>query len=95
MEVLLTPDAEQEAFIRHAIETGRVHRVEEAMQEAMGLWQERERRRSEILDAVERAEASLKQGSGRRVTSREEALNLAEEIKRRGLTRLTADSTAH
>jgi Arc/MetJ-type ribon-helix-helix transcriptional regulator len=51
MEVQLTPD--QEAFIRQAIETGRLHRREEALQEAMSLWEERERRRLEILMAVD------------------------------------------
>jgi putative addiction module CopG family antidote len=57
MEVHLTPD--QEAFIRQAIETGRLRREEDAVREAMSLWEERERRRLEILVAVDRAEASL------------------------------------
>jgi Arc/MetJ-type ribon-helix-helix transcriptional regulator len=55
MEVHLTPD--QAAFIRQAIETGRLHREEDAVQEAMSLWEERERRRLEILVAVDQAEA--------------------------------------
>jgi len=38
MEVHLTPD--QEAFVRQAIETGRFHRVEEAVHEALSLWEE-------------------------------------------------------
>jgi Arc/MetJ-type ribon-helix-helix transcriptional regulator len=62
MEVHLTRD--QEAFIRQAIETGRLHREEDAVQEAMSLWEERERRRLEILVAVDRAEASLARGEG-------------------------------
>ncbi len=62
MEVQLTPD--QAAFIRQAVETGRLHREEEAVQEAMELWGERERRRLEILTAVDRAEASLARGEG-------------------------------
>lgn len=60
MELQLTPA--QEAFIRQAIETGRLHRKEEAVQEAMSLWEERERRRLEILLAVDHAEASLARG---------------------------------
>ncbi len=42
MEVQLTPN--QEAFIRQAIQTGRLHRKEDAVQEAISLWEERERR---------------------------------------------------
>jgi putative addiction module CopG family antidote len=89
MEVHLTPD--QEAFIRQAIETGRLHRKEEAVQEAMSLWEERERRRLEILVAVDQAEASLARGEGRRITTREEVTQLAADIKRRGIARLAAE----
>ena len=88
MEVQLTPD--QEAFIRQAIETGRLHREEDAVQEAMSLWEERERRRLEILAAVDRAEASLAGGAGRTITTHEEVTQLAADIKRRGMARLTA-----
>ena len=89
MEVHLTPD--QEAFIRQAIETGRLHRKEDAVQEAMSLWEERERRRLEILVAADQAEASLARGEGRRITSHEEVAQLASDIKRRGMARLAAD----
>jgi putative addiction module CopG family antidote len=89
MEVHLTPD--QEAFIRQAIETGRLHRKEEAVQEAMSLWEERERRRLEILVAVDHAEASLARGEGRRITTREEVTQLAADIRRRGMARLAAE----
>jgi Arc/MetJ-type ribon-helix-helix transcriptional regulator len=40
MEVELTP--EQQAFVQHAIATGRLHRPEEAVREALALWEERE-----------------------------------------------------
>jgi putative addiction module CopG family antidote len=43
MEVHLTPD--QEAFVRQAIESGRLHRPEDAVEEALRLWEERERTR--------------------------------------------------
>jgi putative addiction module CopG family antidote len=93
MEVDLTPD--QEAFIRQAIETGRLHRQEEAVREAMSLWEDRERRRLEILVAVERAEASLARGEGRKITTHEEATQLAADIKRRGMARLAAEQNPH
>jgi len=89
MDVQLTP--EQEAFIRQAIETGRLHRKEDAVQEAMSLWEGRERRRLEILIAVDQAEASLARGEGRRITTHEEVTQLAADIKRRGMARLAAE----
>jgi len=89
MEVQLTPD--QKAFVRQAIESGRLHREEDAVKEALFLWEERERRRLEILVAVDRAEASLARGEGRRVQTPEEAKQLADEVKRRGIARLNAE----
>jgi len=89
MEVHLTPD--QEAFIRQAIETGRLRHEQDAVQEAMSLWEERERRRLEILAAVDQAEGSLARGEGRRIKTHEEASELAADIKRRGMARLAAE----
>jgi len=92
MEVHLTDD--QRAFIREAVETGRLRREEDAVQEAMSLWEERERRRIEILTAVDRSEASLSRGEGRTVSSREGTSQLAEDVKRRALARLPAQENA-
>jgi len=89
MEVQLTPD--QKAFVRQAIESGRLHREEDAVKEALSMWEERERRRLEILVAVDRSEASLARGEGRTITTAQEAKVLAEDVKRRGLTRLKAE----
>jgi putative addiction module CopG family antidote len=50
MEVRLTPD--QEAFVRQAIETGRFQQAEDAVREALSLWEARERKRAEILAAL-------------------------------------------
>lgn len=88
MEVQLTDD--QKAFIQEAIQTGRFAREEDALQEALSLWEGRERRRAEILAAVDQAETSFARGDGRRVTTREETAQLADEIKQRGLARLNA-----
>lgn len=88
MEVDLTPD--QNAFVRQAIEAGRLHRPEEAVREALSLWEERERRRAEILAAVDTAKASLAAGKGRVVT--EDSMHrLADEVKQRGRARLAAE----
>ena len=72
MEVHLTED--QRAFVREAIQAGRFVTEEDALQEALLLWETRERRRAEILAAVDQAESSVARGEGRRITTPEEAL---------------------
>jgi len=88
MEVDLTPD--QTAFIRQAIDSGRLHRPEEAVREALSLWEERERRRAEILAAVEIAKTPLAAGKGRVITE-DSMRQLAAEVKQRGRARLAAE----
>jgi len=90
--VQLTPD--QRAFVRQAFESGRLQREEDAVKEALSLWEERERRRAEILAAVDEAEASLARGEGRRITSREEAQQLADDVQRRGRARLATEQNS-
>jgi Arc/MetJ-type ribon-helix-helix transcriptional regulator len=91
MEVHLTPD--QKAFVRQAIESGRLHREEDAVQEALSLWEERERTRAEILTAVDLAEASIARGEGRAITQ-ESMRQLADEVKQRGRSRLAAEQSS-
>jgi Arc/MetJ-type ribon-helix-helix transcriptional regulator len=91
MEVQLTPD--QEAFVRQAIENGRLHREEDAVKEALLLWEERERTRAEIVAAVDEAEAALARGEGR-VINQESMRELAETVKRRGRARLVNEQNA-
>ena len=88
MEVNLTPD--QKAFVRHAIESGRLQREEDAVREALSLWEERERTRAEILAAVDEAETSLAGGEGRTITQ-ESMRELAESVKQRGRARLASE----
>ena len=88
MEVHLTPD--QEVFVRQAIESGRLHRPEDAVEEALRLWEERERTRAEILAAVDLAEASLDRGEGIEVTE-QSMRELADEVKGRGPARLATE----
>ena len=66
MEVELTAD--QKAFARQAIATGRVHGEEEVVQEALSLWEGRERTRTELLAELDRAEAAVERGGGRVIT---------------------------
>ena len=91
MNVDLTAD--QRAFVRQAIESGRIRREEDAIREALALWEERERRRAEILVALDEADASLARGEGRPITE-ESVKTLAEEVKQRGRRRLAAKRTA-
>jgi len=60
-----------------------------AVKEALSLWEERERRRLEILAAVDEAEASLTRGEGRPITQ-ESMHELAGSVKQRGRARLAA-----
>jgi len=88
MQINLTP--EQEDLVRQAIESGRFERPEDAVQAAMTLWVERERRRSEILAAVDIAKASIDRGDGIEIT-RESMRALAEDVKRDGRARLAGE----
>lgn len=88
MNVDLSPD--QKAFARRAIESGRLHSEEEAVQEALALWEERERQRAEFLLTLEAARASLARGEGRVITP-ESMRQLAQDVKERGRARLLAE----
>ncbi len=90
MDVQLTPD--QKAFAHRAIESGRLHSEEDAVREALALWEERERQRAEFLLTLDDARASLAHGEGRAVIH-ESLRKLASEVKQRGRARLLADLT--
>jgi Arc/MetJ-type ribon-helix-helix transcriptional regulator len=59
---------DQRALVKRAIETGRFTDEEQAVQEALTLREEGERRRLGILAAIDEAETSLAKGEGRPVT---------------------------
>jgi Arc/MetJ-type ribon-helix-helix transcriptional regulator len=88
MNIELTAD--QRAFVQRAIESGRISREEEAIEEALALWEERERKRLEILMMLDEADASLARGEGRDIT-KESMQALAQEVKQRGRRRLPAE----
>ena len=92
MDVELTPD--QRAFVQKGIERGRFAREEEAIEEALALWERRERRRLEVIAMVEDAEASLARGEGREFSTKEDTQALAEEIKARVRRRIAAEGSA-
>lgn len=76
-----------------AVETGRLSREEDAVEEALLLWEERERTRAETLALIDSAEASLRHGQGRVITQ-ESMRELADDVKRRGRARLAAEQAA-
>jgi len=84
MQVQLTRD--QEEFIRQAIRSGRIDRAEDAVTEALLLWEERERLCSEFLTSLDDAKASIARGEATPITQASMQA-LAEDIKRRGRER--------
>jgi putative addiction module CopG family antidote len=87
MNVELTPD--QRAFVQKAIDSGRFTREEEAVKEALALWERRERRRLEIIAMIDEADASLARGEGR-VFTKETTPELIAEHKERLRQRIAA-----
>lgn len=90
MNVELSPG--QKAFARRAIESGRLRSEQEAVQEGLALWEERERQRAEFLLTLDDGRASLARGEGRMIT-KESMQQLAIEVKERGHARLLAELT--
>jgi len=88
MDVHLTPD--QESFIRQAIATGRLHSAEEAVKQAVGLWEERERERSELLATLDEARDSIARGEAIPITQ-DSMRALAEDVKQLGRARCAAE----
>jgi Arc/MetJ-type ribon-helix-helix transcriptional regulator len=88
MEVQLTSD--QKAFARRAVEAGRLQSEEDAVQQALALWEDRERRRVEFLATLDEARASLARGEGREITP-ESMQQLSAEVNARGRARLRAE----
>lgn len=88
VDVQLTPD--QRAFAQRAIENGRLRSEEDAVREALALWEERERQRAEFLLTLDEARASLARGEDRVITQ-ESLRQLAGEVKERGRARHLAD----
>lgn len=91
MDVQLTSD--QKAFARRAIESGRLATEADAVQEALALWEERERQRAEFLLTLDEAKASMARGEGRVITH-ESMRELAGEVRERGRARLLAELTS-
>ena len=79
----------QEALVRRAVETGRLSRVEDAVTEALLLWEEQQRTREALLAKIEAARQAIAQGEGIAIT-RDSMQALADDVKRRGRERRAA-----
>lgn len=86
MKVQLTED--QAAFVQQGIESGRFRCGEDAVRQALALWERYERRRAELLLSINAAESSLAAGRGKQISSRAELCRLAQEIQSHGRRRL-------
>jgi putative addiction module CopG family antidote len=93
MNITLSPG--QQAFIQQAIASGRFNTPEDALAEALVLWEDRERRRAAFIANLDAAEASLAAGAGIEITE-PSMRQLADDVKARGRARLaaTAQKTA-
>jgi len=85
MEIELSP--EQKSFVHLAIEEGRIQHPEDAVRDALALWEDRERARVELLHAIDAGIRELDAGEGT-TYSAETIHGLGESVKRRGRAKL-------
>jgi Arc/MetJ-type ribon-helix-helix transcriptional regulator len=85
MQVQLTP--EQSSFVNLGIQEGRFSAPEDAVQQALALWEKRERARVELLASLDLAERSLDAGEGETYTV-ETLHELTQLVQQRGVARL-------
>jgi putative addiction module CopG family antidote len=85
MEVRL--NSEQEAFVRQAVESGRFRGAEDVVREALEMWHDRERKRADIMEVFDLAEASVSRVAKRNVT-KEPATEYAGKGERRRRKRI-------
>ncbi len=82
--------SDQIAFARRAVAAGRLQKEEDAVREAMALWEERERKRLEFEVSLMAAEASVARGEGRELTQ-ESMRQMSVDSRERGMARLAAE----
>jgi putative addiction module CopG family antidote len=85
MQVQLTP--EQSSFVELGIQEGRFSSSEEAVRQALALWEKRERARIELLASLDLAEQSLDAGEGESYTA-DTLHELAKSVQQRGIAKL-------
>ena len=91
MQIQLSP--EQRSFVEMGIQQGRFRDPEEAMQEALSLWIERERVRLELLAEIEAGDDSPRENDTV-LDSDEEIADFLAGVEQRGLVRLSSGKLA-
>ena len=87
MEIELTP--EQSDFIRVGLDQGRYSRAEDAVQDALELWVNRERARLELLAEIDAGDA-CPESDDIILESDEDIDAFVEGVKQRGRAKLAA-----
>jgi antitoxin ParD1/3/4 len=85
MDMLLSP--EQRALARQAILAGRLTSEEDAVREALRLWEQHEQARADLLSALDEAEESIQNGEGFAL-GEASVQELASSVKEHGRARL-------
>jgi putative addiction module CopG family antidote len=85
MQVQLTP--EQSSFVELGIQEGRFRDSDEAVRQALALWEKRERARVELLSSLDLAEQSLVAGEGESYTV-DTLRELTHSVQQRGMAKL-------
>ena len=87
MQIELSP--EQSSFVDLGIQEGRFRNPEEAMQQALALWVNRERARIELLASIEAGDDSPREDDIV-LDSEEEIAEFFAGVEKRGLAKLAA-----
>jgi putative addiction module CopG family antidote len=85
MQVQLTP--EQASFVDLGIQEGRFRDSEEAVRQALALWERQERARIELLASLDLAEQFVDAGEGESYTAAT-LRQLVESVEQRGMAKL-------
>jgi putative addiction module CopG family antidote len=88
MQIELTPA--QNSFVELGIQEGRFQSRDEAVRQALALWENRERARLELLSSLDAAERALDAGEGEDYSS-ENLDALVDSVRKRGNAKLDGD----
>ena len=86
MEIELTP--EQDALVQQTMQKGFYRSPQEVIKAALVLWEEHERARLELVEALQEGEDSAARDGWIELDSDEEIAEFFEDVKRRGRARL-------
>ena len=84
MQITLTEA--QEALVRRAVDSGRLAWAEDAVAEALLLWEEQQRAREALVASIEAERRAIARGEGIEITPGS-LRSLTEDVKRRGRER--------